>query len=169
MTLSMSSYRISAASRTIRESRKIDFAGPYYLAEKSYSSLNLHNSILNNAVKQQNASTRFRQLSISKGLAMSPATLGTVTPVSEFDRRLCPLKFGSSVNPLKDKLPDRVKIVIAGGGAQGMAIAYKLAMKGYGSDTVVLDQGEIGGGSTWHSAGIVNLLAQSAIEMKLSR
>ena len=27
-----------------------------------------------------------------------------------------------------------------------MAIAYKLAMKGYGSDTVVLDQGEIGGG-----------------------
>lgn len=140
----------------------------YYLIGKSYSSLNPYNAILN-AVKQQTATAIFRRLSISKGQVMSPATVGTVSPMSDLDQRLCPLKFGSSVDPVMGHLPDRAKIVIAGGGAQGMAIAYKLAMKGYGSDTVILDQGEMGGGSTWHSAGIVNLLARSTVEMKLNR
>ena len=67
------------------------------------------------------------------------------------------------------QLPDKAKIVIVGGGAQGMAIAFKLALKGYGPDTVIIDQGQIGGGSTWNSAGIVSMLAKSSVEMRLSR
>ena len=90
-------------------------------------------------------------------------------PRSELEQRLCPLKFGSSIDPVVGQLPDKAKIVIVGGGAQGMAIAYKLALKGYGPDTVIIDQGQIGGGSTWNSAGIVSMLAKSSVEMRLSR
>ena len=82
---------------------------------------------------------------------------------------MCPLKFGSSIDPVVGRLPAAAKIVIVGGGTQGMAIAYKLALQGYGPDTVILDQGQIGGGSTWNSAGIVSLLAKSSVEMKLTR
>ena len=50
------------------------------------------------------------------------------------------LTFGSGVDPTTDELPEKAKVVIVGGGAQGMAIAYKLATQGYGKETVVLDQ-----------------------------
>ena len=40
------------------------------------------------------------------------------------------------------ELPSSAKIVICGGGAQGAAIAYKLALRGLGNDTVLLDQGQ---------------------------
>ena len=98
----------------------------------------------------------------------SNSPVGT-NPRSELEQRLCPLKFGSSIDPVVGQLPDKAKIVIVGGGAQGMAIAYKLALKGYGPDTVIIDQGQIGGGSTWNSAGIVSMLAKSSVEMRLSR
>ena len=50
------------------------------------------------------------------------------------------LKFGSSIDPSSKDLPSKAKIVIVGGGAQGSAIAYKLAQQGLGPDTVILDQ-----------------------------
>ncbi len=50
------------------------------------------------------------------------------------------LRYGSVVDATTDELPESAKIVIVGGGAQGMAIAYKLAEQGYGNETVVLDQ-----------------------------
>ena len=42
------------------------------------------------------------------------------------------------------ELPSSAKIVICGGGAQGAAIAYKLALRGLGNDTVLIDQGVLG-------------------------
>ena len=50
------------------------------------------------------------------------------------------LKFGSRIDPEKVDFPNKAKIVIVGGGAQGMAIAYKLAKQSYGEDIVVIDQ-----------------------------
>ena len=50
------------------------------------------------------------------------------------------LKFGSNIEPKRASFPNEAKIVIVGGGAQGMAIAYKLAKLKYGKDIVVLDQ-----------------------------
>ena len=38
------------------------------------------------------------------------------------------------------ELPSRAKVVICGGGAQGAAIAYKLAQRGLGADTVIIDK-----------------------------
>ena len=50
------------------------------------------------------------------------------------------MKFGSSIDPSTPDLPPKAKVVIVGGGAQGSAIAYKLAQKGWGPDTVIIDQ-----------------------------
>ena len=67
------------------------------------------------------------------------------------------------------ELPSSAKIVICGGGAQGAAIAYKLALRGLGSETVLLDQGVLGGGTTWHSSGLISLMKPSAVETKLTK
>ena len=124
--------------------------------------------IIHDTLKKKNE-LPMRVLSSLSDQSMPLAVIGADNPMTVLDHRLCPLKFGSSVEPAITELPNKAKIVIVGGGAQGMAIAYKIALRGYGPDTVILDQGQMGGGSTWHAAGIVSLLARSNVEMKLSR
>lgn len=75
----------------------------------------------------------------------------------------------STLESPNDELPSSAKIVICGGGAQGAAIAYKLALRGLGNDTVLLDQGVLGGGTTWHSSGLISLLKPSFVETKLTK
>ncbi len=58
-------------------------------------------------------------------------------------------------------LPSRARIVIVGGGVIGANIAYHLAKAGE-KDVVLLEQTEIGGGSTWHAAGMVGRLRTSS-------
>ncbi len=58
-------------------------------------------------------------------------------------------------------VPSRARIVIVGGGVIGANIAYHLA-KGGEKDVVLLEQTEIGGGSTWHAAGMVGRLRTSS-------
>ncbi len=58
-------------------------------------------------------------------------------------------------------LPSRARIVIVGGGVIGANIVYHLA-KGGEKDVVLLEQTEIGGGSTWHAAGMVGRLRTSS-------
>jgi 4-methylaminobutanoate oxidase (formaldehyde-forming) len=58
-------------------------------------------------------------------------------------------------------VPSRARIVIIGGGVIGTSIAYHLA-KGGERDVVVLEQSEIGGGTTWHAAGMVGRLRASS-------
>merc|ERR1719370_811128 len=65
-------------------------------------------------------------------------------------------------------LPERSKVVICGGGAMGAAIAYKLAEFGWGEDVVMLEQGELGGGTTWHATGLMGLLKSSPMETKIA-
>lgn len=54
-------------------------------------------------------------------------------------------------------LPSHARVVICGGGVQGVAVSYYLAKSGWGKDVVLLDQGVIGGGSTWHMSGLVGI------------
>src|SRR4030095_16646432 len=49
------------------------------------------------------------------------------------------------------------RVVIIGGGVAGCSIAYHLAVAGC-RDVLVLDRGELTGGSTFHSAGLVGQL-----------
>jgi len=54
-------------------------------------------------------------------------------------------------------IPPRARVVIVGGGVIGCSVAYHLAHLGW-SDVVLLEQGQLSCGTTWHAAGIVGQL-----------
>jgi glycine cleavage system T protein len=54
-------------------------------------------------------------------------------------------------------LPDRAQVVVVGGGIIGCSVAYHLARRGV-TDVLVLEQGRLTGGTTWHAAGLVSQL-----------
>lgn len=55
------------------------------------------------------------------------------------------------------ELPTRAQVVIVGGGVIGTSTAYHLAKLGW-TDVVLLEQGHLSGGTTWHAAGLVGPL-----------
>jgi heterotetrameric sarcosine oxidase gamma subunit len=59
------------------------------------------------------------------------------------------------------ELPASARAVIVGGGIVGCSLAYHLTKLGW-SDVVVLEQGRLSSGTTWHAAGIVGLLRSTA-------
>ncbi len=54
-------------------------------------------------------------------------------------------------------LPTQARAVIIGGGIVGCSVAYHLTKLGW-NDVVVLEQGRLSGGTTWHAAGLVGQL-----------
>jgi sarcosine dehydrogenase len=54
-------------------------------------------------------------------------------------------------------LPTQARVVIIGGGIMGCSTAYHLAKLGW-KDVVLLEQGRLSGGTTWHAAGLVGQL-----------
>ena len=54
-------------------------------------------------------------------------------------------------------LPSQARAVIVGGGAVGCSVAYHLAKLGW-TDVVLLEQGQLSCGTTWHAAGVVGQL-----------
>jgi glycine cleavage system aminomethyltransferase T/glycine/D-amino acid oxidase-like deaminating enzyme len=60
----------------------------------------------------------------------------------------------------KPPLPDRARVVVIGGGVIGCSTAYHLAKHGW-NDVVLLEQGTLSCGTTWHAAGLVGLLRAS--------
>src|SRR5215470_5063297 len=53
---------------------------------------------------------------------------------------------------MMDELPRSARVVVIGGGILGCSVLYHLAHLGW-SDAVLLEQGELTQGSTWHAAG----------------
>ncbi len=53
--------------------------------------------------------------------------------------------------------PTQARVVIVGGGIMGCSTAYHLARNGW-KDVVLLEQGRLSGGTTWHAAGLVGQL-----------
>ncbi len=60
-----------------------------------------------------------------------------------------------SANP-----PDRARVVVIGGGVIGTSVAYHLTQLGW-TDVVLLEQGQLSSGTTWHAAGLVGQLRAS--------
>jgi sarcosine dehydrogenase len=58
-------------------------------------------------------------------------------------------------------LPTHAQIVVIGGGIIGCSTAYHLA-KTHKADVIVLEQGRVTSGTTWHAAGLVGQLRSSA-------
>jgi sarcosine oxidase subunit beta len=65
----------------------------------------------------------------------------------------------------RNPLPDRASVVIVGGGVIGTSIAFHLAEAGV-TDVLLLDRGELGGGSTCRAAGGVR--AQFSDELNIA-
>lgn len=53
--------------------------------------------------------------------------------------------------------PTQARVVIVGGGIMGCSTAYHLTKHGW-KDVVLLEQGRLSGGTTWHAAGLVGQL-----------
>ncbi|HEY3529095.1 MAG TPA: FAD-dependent oxidoreductase [Nocardioides sp.] len=54
-------------------------------------------------------------------------------------------------------LPSRAQVVVVGGGVIGCSVAYHLTKLGR-TDVLLLEQGRLSGGTTWHAAGLVGPL-----------
>ena len=58
---------------------------------------------------------------------------------------------------MSTELPDRARVVIIGGGVIGASVAYHLTRLGW-TDVLVVEQGTLSCGTTWHAAGLVGQL-----------
>jgi heterotetrameric sarcosine oxidase gamma subunit len=63
-------------------------------------------------------------------------------------------------------LPDRARVVVIGGGVIGTSVAYHLTKLGL-TDVVLLEQGQLSSGTTWHAAGLVGQLRASESATRL--
>ena len=65
-------------------------------------------------------------------------------------------------------LPSHAEIVIIGGGIIGCSLAYHLAQLGK-KDVILLEQGQLSCGTTWHAAGLVGQLRSHSSITRLIR
>src|SRR5258705_9243815 len=82
-----------------------------------------------------------------------------------------PRTLGSALVPLglsPDLVPDHARAVIVGGGIVGASVAYHLTQLGW-RDVVLLEQGSLSGGTTWHAAGLIGQLRSSSNFTRLIR
>ncbi|MEO0622083.1 MAG: FAD-dependent oxidoreductase [Pseudomonadota bacterium] len=59
------------------------------------------------------------------------------------------------------RLPEQTQVIVVGGGIVGCSTAYHLA-RDHGAEVLLLEQGQLTSGSTWHAAGLVGQLRSSA-------
>src|ERR1700733_4719731 len=64
------------------------------------------------------------------------------------------------------RLPTRARVVIVGGGVIGASVAYHLTELGW-TDVLLLEQGQLSCGTTWHAAGLVGQLRASEAGTRL--
>jgi sarcosine dehydrogenase len=64
-------------------------------------------------------------------------------------------------------LPAQTRVVIVGGGIVGCSVAYHLTKLGW-RDVLLLEQGELSGGTTWHAAGMVGRLRTSSAMARIN-
>jgi len=69
---------------------------------------------------------------------------------------------------VSERIPADARVVIVGGGIAGASVAYHLARLGV-TDLVLLEQGKLTCGTTWHAAGLVGQLRATRNATRMSR
>src|SRR6266446_4266510 len=64
--------------------------------------------------------------------------------------------------------PTQARIVIVGGGIAGCSTAYHLSLMGE-KDVLLLEQGKLTSGTTWHAAGLVGQMRPNRNMTQMSR
>ncbi|GAB1607286.1 pyruvate dehydrogenase phosphatase regulatory subunit, mitochondrial-like [Argonauta hians] len=72
-------------------------------------------------------------------------------------------KSPSSTSSTTTQIPDQARVVICGGGVVGLSVAYHLSQRGW-TDVVVLEQGRLGCGTSWHAAGLVGQMRSRKVQ-----
>ncbi len=67
-----------------------------------------------------------------------------------------------------DHIPTQARVVIVGGGIAGCSVAYHLASMGC-NDVVLLEQGQLTCGTTWHAAGLVGQMRPNRNMTRMSK
>ncbi|HVJ44122.1 MAG TPA: FAD-dependent oxidoreductase [Dongiaceae bacterium] len=67
----------------------------------------------------------------------------------------------------ESSLPTQARVVIVGGGIAGVSTAYHLAKLGW-TDVLLLEQGRLTCGTTWHAAGLVGQLRANRAMTRMS-
>ncbi|XP_023244971.1 pyruvate dehydrogenase phosphatase regulatory subunit, mitochondrial [Copidosoma floridanum] len=65
--------------------------------------------------------------------------------------------------------PKEAEVVICGGGVMGAAVAYHLAIRGWGDKTVLIESSRLGGGTTWHASGLMGVFKPSLAQIRLAQ
>ena len=65
-------------------------------------------------------------------------------------------------------LPRHARVVVVGGGIVGCSVAYHLALMGW-TDVVLLEQGQLTSGTTWHAAGLVGQMRANRNMTRMSK
>ena len=66
------------------------------------------------------------------------------------------------------RLPTQARVVVVGGGIAGVSTAYHLTRLGV-RDVVLLEQGKLTCGTTWHAAGLVGQTRATRNATRMSR
>ena len=69
---------------------------------------------------------------------------------------------------MSDALPAQARVVIVGGGIAGCSVAYHLARLGW-KDILLLEQGKVTSGTTWHAAGLVGQMRATRNMTRMSK
>lgn len=69
---------------------------------------------------------------------------------------------------VKGVVPEKVRVVICGGGIMGASVAYHLALMGWGAETLLVEQDKIAGEAPWCASGLAGRFEPSYTELKLA-
>ena len=65
-------------------------------------------------------------------------------------------------------IPAHARVVVVGGGIAGASTAYHLTKLGF-SDVVLLEQGRLTCGTTWHAAGLIGQMRPNRTMTAMSK